>query len=207
VSDPFDIVLFECVAYLVDDERRLAVWRALKREIGVTPQAILKHSPAAIAAVIEPGGMQPLRRAQKLIDAAQIVVDECDGSLKAALAALPLPRARSLLKRFPNVGDPGADRILMLTRRANLLALDSNGLRALQRLGYGKDSGNYAKDYKALQKAIAGQLPDPPDFDWLIATHLLLRQHGQTLCRRNDPDCDLCPLRRACPFARKIKAS
>ena len=44
-----------------------------------------------------------------------------------------------MLKKFPAIGDPGVDKILLLTRTEPVMALDSNGLRVLVRLGFGAE--------------------------------------------------------------------
>ena len=142
--------------------------------------------------------MQPDRRARKLIDAAEIIED-LGGDLHAVLAR-PEPKARRALKRFPGIGDPGADKIFLLSHTHPILALESNGLRALVRLGFGTESSNYAAMYRSAQAAAAGELP--ARFEALIRAHLLLREHGRSLCRRTDPACPACPVRSSCPFAR-----
>ncbi|HEX7615962.1 MAG TPA: hypothetical protein VF554_11890 [Thermoanaerobaculia bacterium] len=79
------------------------------------------------------------------------------------------------------------------------LAPDSNGLRVLVRLGYAQEDANYAKTYRAAAEAVAPELPK--DSNRLIAAHQLLRRHGQEICRRSEPRCDVCPLARGCDFA------
>ncbi len=203
VTRAFDIILFENVAYLVDDERRRQVWDRFRREIGARPDAILAAPLGVTANVIKDGGMHPPRRAAKLRDAARIAQEEFAGDLDGALK-LPVAKARRALKRFPGVGDPGADKILLLTRTQPVLALDSNGLRALVRLGFCQESSNYAATYRAVQAAIDEDLRDSDlasDFGWLIAANQLLRRHGQTLCKNTKPLCSRCPLAASCPAA------
>ncbi len=77
------------------------------------------------------------------------------------------------------------------------LALESNGLRALLRLGFGSESKNYAQSYRSVQEALASELPRTPAAR--LSAHLLLRTHGQQLCTRTSPDCDACPLAERCP--------
>jgi endonuclease-3 len=199
VTAALDIILFENVAYLVDDNRRRAVWAALKRKIGTDARSILRAAESKLIDAIRAGGMQPDRRAEKLRATAQLVIDEFGGDLNPILK-LPIKQARRALKKFPGVGDPGADKILMLTRTAPVLALESNGLRVLLRLGLGQETDNYGKTYQSVQGAIAGEIGT--DYDWLIAAHQLLRRHGQTLCKRTDPECNLCPLAPKCRFVR-----
>jgi len=78
--------------------------------------------------------------------------------------------------------------------------MDSNVLRVLQRLGYGREEKSYAASYRSTREAAAPELPK--DFDGLIEAYLLLRRHGQELCRRSHPRCEVCPLRERCAYAR-----
>ena len=61
----------------------------------------------------------------------------------------PIAEARRILKRFPGIGDPGADRILLLSGAQPVLGMDSNALRVLVRLGYAREQKNYGKQYRA----------------------------------------------------------
>ena len=96
------------------------------------------------------------------------------------------------------IGEPGADKILVFAGRARLLPLDSNGLRVLQRLGLTTDEKDYRAAYRRAQEVLAPALPRGPDA--LIDAYQLLRHHGQELCRRSEPACDRCPLRKFCAF-------
>ncbi len=74
VTRPFDIIIAENASYLVDDARRLQVFRRLRDEIGIDPEQILEHKPQEIEAVIAGGGMLPPHRAGKVIKAARVAV-------------------------------------------------------------------------------------------------------------------------------------
>jgi endonuclease-3 len=107
------------------------------------------------------------------------------------------PKARRALAQFPMIGEPGADKILVFTKQARLLPLDSNGLRVLRRLGLTPDGKDYRTTYRRAQEALAPSLPN--DHNWLIAAYGLLRLHGQELCLRSAPVCSRCPFRARCP--------
>jgi endonuclease III-like uncharacterized protein len=104
--------------------------------------------------------------------------------------------AKKLLKRFKGIGETGADRILLFCRTQAVLAPEANGLRVLQRLGYGKP-GSGAAAYRQVSEALAPELPR--DYNWLIQAHQLLRRHGQDICR-TAPRCDACPLAPDCAW-------
>jgi len=108
------------------------------------------------------------------------------------------------LKKFPGIGDPGAEKILLFSRTHPILALESNGLRALIRIGFGEELKNYAATYRSAQEAVKDQLTSDSveDYVWLIRAHLLLRRHGQELCKRTEPICTSCPLTENCRYWR-----
>jgi endonuclease-3 len=135
---------------------------------------------------------------EKILRAAGIAVREFDGDLRKILDRPPA-QARKALKRFPAIGDPGAEKVLLFGRALPVLALESNGLRVLVRLGFGEEKPNYATTYRLVQEAIEGEIVK--EYAWLIKAHQLLRRHGQELCKRSKARCGECPLRNQCPWA------
>ena len=200
LSDPFEIIIWENIAYLVDDDRRAAAFTALGREVGLQPVDIMAASKAQLTEFTQPGGIHAELRAQRLKESAQIVLVEFGGDLNRALK-FPLKKAMSALKKFPSIGDPGAEKILLFTRSYPILALESNGLRVLLRLGFGEEKKSYSASYKSVRDAIAKEVS--AEFDFLISAHQLLKQHGQETCKRTNPHCDECVLRKDCEYARQ----
>jgi len=185
ITDPFEMVVLENAAYLVDDARRYETFERLRAAIGVTPEAIAKRSREEIAEVIAGGGMLPEHRAEKVLECARLAV-------KSGVT-------EKTLRKFPSIGEPYADRILLFNGKKLTLAPDSNALRVLLRLGYGEESKNYAKTYRSAVAATAGELRDAT---FAQRAHVLLRRHGQELCKRSAPRCELCPLRGDCAWYR-----
>jgi endonuclease-3 len=196
VTDPFEMILRENVAYLASDAKRAAAWDALRRRVGTTPKAILAAPRTELTAIAR-AGILAADRVEKIRECARIALEEFDGHLGRALDRAPAKAARAL-ERFPSIGGPGAEKILLFSRRVKVLALDSNGLRVLLRLGYGKPDKSYAASYRSIREATRLEWKD--DFDWLIAAHQLLRRHGQELCKASRPCCEACPLRKDCAY-------
>ncbi len=197
ITDPVELILYENVAYLVDDEKRAAAFAALKKKIGTKPEQILKASDKDLVEITRMGGMVPELRARRLRQIAELAHWIFKDDLKSVLKK-PLPEAKKALKKFPSVGDPGAEKILMLTRSYPVLSLESNGLRVLLRLGLAEEKKSYSTTYRAVQEALKDRLPRA--YEALIAAHQLLRQHGQELCKRTRPLCDDCPLKADCRY-------
>src|ERR1051325_3702574 len=140
-TDPFEMILWENVAYLVDETRRGEAFAALRDRVGLEPDAISTASPQTLREVARIGGIHPELRAERLATIAEIALAEFDGDLQR-IRRLPLAEARKALRKFPSIGEPGADKILLFSGAHPLFALDSNGLRVLLRLGYGLETGN-----------------------------------------------------------------
>jgi endonuclease III len=196
-KSPLDWILWENVAYLVDDERRELAYRTLERKVGLTAERLAKAPASALRRVAELGGMHPERRVEKLREIAELALEHGGGDLSSVLL-LPLPAARRVLMAFPGIGDPGADRILVHGGALAKPALESNGLRVAVRLGYGEEKKSYSATYRSAIEALAPEIR--ADSAWLARAMELLRIHGKTLCKRTAPDCDACPLTRSCRY-------
>jgi endonuclease III len=195
VTDPFEMALCENAAYLVDDARRAEVFENLRARIGLAPRALAGAPDSILVDAVRAGGMRPQDRAAKLKRCAELAEEIGVERLREMVRTDPVG-ARKLLKRFPGIGEPGADKILLYNGRARTLAPDSNVLRVLVRLGFGKMEKDYGRTYRSAVEATAAELPS--SHPTLIAARELLRRHGQELCHRNHPRCEMCPLSARC---------
>jgi len=196
LTDPLAILVWGNICYLIDDARRAELFAEFTKKIGLTAHRIANAPMPVLIDIAKRGGMHPQKRAERLIEIGRLAIAECDGDIVSKLRALPLPKARSLLKKFPSVGDPGADRILLFSGIAPRPSLESNGLRALVRLGFCTEGKSYAQTYKGAIAALAAEGAN--DAEWLKRAYLLLREHGKSLCKRSTPLCEPCPLDAIC---------
>lgn len=201
-TDAFGLYLWDRVGYLVDDDRRLVAFERLEREVGLTPAAILAASPATLLAIATSGGIEGHKRATHMRTAAEWVVGELDGDLDAVLRR-PLPEARRALRRLPMVADAGAERIILFAGAHPALTLESNGVRVLQRIGYGEAHRDYTRSYKTVIAAAAPEAKD--DIEWMIDAHVLLRHHGKEVCKTSAPQCGVCIVRADCAFGSRSR--
>ncbi len=196
VTDPFAMILWENVAYLANDAKRAEAFTELRVNTGLTPAGIRKAKDHVLLAIASKG-IVPANTVEKLRRAAEIARDDFGDNLLSILDK-PLASAKRDMRKFPAIGEPAAEKILLFNQRYPVLALESNGLRVLVRLGYAPEHRNYSTLYKRMQKALAPQLPS--DCYALIRAHQLLRHHGQQLCKRTLPLCVQCPLRPNCDY-------
>jgi endonuclease-3 len=199
LSDPLALILWENIGYLIDDERRAALFSEFTKSVGLDAERIARAPKAVLRDIAQRGGMNPTRRVERWRNIARIVLESCGGDLLETLRALPPAKARALLKKFPSVGDPGADRILLFSNIEAQPSVESNGLRVLVRLGFCEEEKSYGATYKAattiLRNAMKGNAGR------LKSAYTSLRQHGKTLCKRSNPQCLACPLDALCAHA------
>ncbi|MGD0189367.1 MAG: hypothetical protein ABSD74_01365 [Rhizomicrobium sp.] len=195
-GDPLALIVWENIGYLIDDERRNALFDEFGTRIGFKASRIANAPMALLTDIARRGGMNPQTRADRLKQIGALVIAECDGDLVGRLKSLPVAKARTLLKKFPGIGDPGADKILLFSNVDARPALDSNGLRTMARLGFIAEEKSYGRTYKSAVAELerAGRA----EAAWLKRAYVVMREHGKTLCKRAAPICEPCPLDRAC---------
>jgi endonuclease-3 len=201
LSDPFELILWENVAYLLSDERREAAFETLRARVGLKPRDILSAKPATLLEIAKMGGMRPEVRVERLRTVARITMDEFGGDLRKALK-LPLKDAMKAMRRYPNIGEPGAEKILLFAKAYPVLGVDSNGLRVLRRIGYGQEHKNYSTMYHSVRDAVAPEMGRA--CARLIPANQLLRHHGQERCKMNAPLCRICPITDLCAYYQQI---
>ncbi len=198
-SGPFEWIIWEHVASVPDDEQRALVFRTLRQKIGTTPQAILRTPKPKMLELLAPGGPNGATRLARLREAAELMIEIGLARVRTLVRENP-GEAKKLLKRFKGIGEPGAERILLFCRTQATLAPEANGLRVLNRIGYGKPNANGPAAYRQITDALSPDLPR--DYNWLIQAHQLLRRHGQDVCRTT-PRCEVCPLAPDCAWFRR----
>jgi endonuclease-3 len=201
---PFELVLWENACYLLPDERRREVFEALRDQVGLNAAAIDAASDRVLLPLARRGGMRPETRVFRWRQIAGITLQQYAGDLNSILK-MPYAEAKRALKQFPTIGDPGAEKILLMCGISSGLPLESNGLRVLARLGWGRMQRNYGATYRSVQDALKPELPSSAKD--LKEAHLLLRTHGKSLCKDKAPLCHQCPVSSACNYARTTAAS
>ncbi len=197
ITQPLEMILYEMVAYLRDDEHRAATFAELKKRVGTKPQQILAADLDTLVEICRKGGIEAESRARRIRMVAELALCDFGGDLRSVLKK-PLKEAKKDLMKFPSIGEPGAEKILLFNKAHPVLALDSNGLRVLQRLGFAPALKNYSTAYRAAREALQEQWPK--SCDKLIEAHQLLRQHGKEFCKSTRPLCDACPLASDCRY-------
>jgi len=99
-EDPLAHVLWENVAYLVDDEQRRAAFAELKKRSALRPERIAALSPAQLEAIVQQGGaVGAASRGNKLREIAEL-------ALEHPLDVQDPARALKAIAKFPSIGKP-----------------------------------------------------------------------------------------------------
>jgi endonuclease III len=196
-TDPYLFLLWWYSGYPASDAACSKGWEGMTAKIVPEPDEILSLRPAVLAAALKPGGMFPELRAERMKEVTARIKDEFDGDLRGALVG-PIARARKILKSFPSITDPGADRILLFAKIQPVAAVPSNCTGVLERIQAGKEAKNYKASYHEAQHMIDSEIT--ATFDARQRAYMLLKRHGQELCKRTHPKCEKCPVRESCAF-------
>ena len=203
-TDPYLFLIWWHCGYPPSEERCTLGWKALQAAFGPSPGALRAARPAQLARALKAGGMVPALRATRIRAIVRTVEEELGGNLRAALRQRSAAEAAKLLKRFPGIGAPGADRILLFAAVAPVAAVPSSCPHVLVRVLVGTESANYRASYDKARALIEAQIPAT-----LAArqrAYLLLQRHGRELCKTKDPKCGECPVATACAWrARRIR--
>src|SRR5438046_5942375 len=73
---PFALVMWENACYLLPDERRAAVFEALRAQVGLSAEAIWDAPLEMLLPLAEMGGMRPETRVERWREIARITLDQ-----------------------------------------------------------------------------------------------------------------------------------
>jgi endonuclease III len=196
--DPYQFLVWWHCGYPPSEERCGRGYESLKSEVGITPAQLLSATSSRLSAALVAGGMMPQLRATRLQEIARRVRDEFAGDLRAALEGT---ERRRVLKSFPGIGVPGAERILLFAHIAPIAAVPSNCPHVPLRIAAGRVPATYTATYAQAQEIVGKSLPRT--FAALTRAYLLLQQHGRVLCKRESPKCNICPVAKSCAYRRR----
>lgn len=193
----YAMVVYANCGYPANDDTCRKGFAALRKKVGIQPRQILAASDNELTEILRLGGIVPQLRARRLKEIASRVQNNFGGNLDRQLRK-SLAEAKNVLKQFPTIGDPGAEKILLFTRTAAVAAVPSNCVHVPLRLGIGTAYNTYSKDYRSVQEALAAEVKK--DCGARLRAYLLLQQHGHELCKRSRPRCAACPVTEDCRY-------
>src|SRR5262245_37738089 len=102
-TEPFELILWENVAYLATDARRREAFEQLRRLVGTTPGAIIAARSSALEEVTSRGILKE-SFAEKLRACARIAIERFGGDIGSVVRG-PIDAARKALRSFPGIGE------------------------------------------------------------------------------------------------------
>jgi endonuclease III len=196
--DPYLFLIWWHCGYPPGEERCQRGWKALEAAIGVSAAELAAAGSTRIARALKAGGMVPELRAARVRSIARSVLEDYAGDLRAALAALPEGEARKRLTKFPGIGAPGADRILLFAGLAPVAAVPSGSPHVLVRIESGREGAKYTETYRQAQQLIEAQ--SPATLAARSRAYLLLQRHARESCKARNPKCGQCPVCGSCRY-------
>jgi endonuclease-3 len=207
-SEAYEMILFVNSAYPATDVACAKGYDALRSEVGTRPEEILKAPKGKLLKPARLGGMFPEKRVERWKSVARMAEKEFGGDLDGRLEKLMkdektpkekrLKAAKNAMKKFPVIGEPRAEKILLFAGLAPVAAVPSACTGVPQRILFGHEDKNYAKGYRAAQDKIAAAVPE--EFAARRRAYWLLKKHGQEICKRTRPKCEICPISGMCAY-------
>src|SRR5215472_2936199 len=207
-TDPYEMIVFLNCGYPDSDVKCAKGFDTLKREVGVQPKKLLAAPKSKLEKLMRPSVIVPGVCAERLQEIADKVENELGGDLTAVLKKRMreakdhpekgLKAAKKVLREFPTIGEPSAEKILLFSGLAPVPAVPSAFVDVMTRLFAGEPGKNYAADYHAAREILDSELPKT--FEARQRAYLLLKKHGQETCKHSKPKCEVCPLTAPCSY-------
>jgi len=207
-TDPYEMIVFLNSGYPASDVKCAKGFDALNREVGVQPKKLLVAPKSKLEKLMRPNVIVPGVCAERLKEIADRVENELGGDLTAVLKKRMrkakdqpekgLEAAKKVLQEFPTIGEPSAEKILLFSGLAPVAAVPSAFVDVPMRLFVGGPGKNYAADYRAARETLDSGLPRT--LEARQRAYLLLKKHGQEVCKRSKPKCEVCPLTAQCAY-------
>ncbi len=193
---PLDELIQTILSQNTSDTNSGRAWSSLRDRFSTWGE-VAEAETEDVEEAIRVGGLASSKapRIQQIITQLQ---DERGEASLEFLNDLSVEEARSYLEELPGVGPKTAACVLLFSLHKPALPVDTHVLRVSKRLGLIADNMTAEKAESELQAQLAEELYYP--------FHLLLIEHGRTLCVARNPRCEQCPLNRICVFYEKQQA-
>jgi endonuclease-3 len=189
---PLDELVSTILSQNTNDTNRDRAFAALRLRFPTWEQ-VRDAEPEAVVAAIRPAGLanQKGPRIQTVLK--EITAER--GSLDLTfLKELPLEEARGWLMKFKGVGPKTAAIVLLFSLGRPAFPVDTHIYRVTGRIGLRPEEMSVEEAHPYLE----GLFPAEAYY----AAHLNLIRLGREVCTARRPECERCPLRRLCSYAK-----
>jgi endonuclease III len=186
--DPLDELINTILSQNTNDLNRDRAYRALRTAFP-TWEAVRDAPTKQVIAAIKPAGLanQKGPRIQKVLE--RITAERGELNIRF-LADWPVPEAKAWLTALFGVGPKTAAIVLLFALGKPAFPVDTHIHRVTSRLGLLPPGTTAARAHEILEARV------PPE--WYHSLHLLIIQHGRTVCKAQRPGCEICPLQKHC---------
>lgn len=126
-------------------------------------------------------------KARNILATCRVLVDKYDEEI---------PQSREELVKLPGVGRKTANVVLSVGFNHDAIAVDTHVYRVSNRIGLA-NAPNVEKTEQQLMKNI-------PKSKWSAAHHWLI-WHGRSICKAQNPKCEICSIAGFCEYFQKTK--
>lgn len=188
--DPLSELILTILSQNTNDGNSSKAYESLRAQFP-SWQAVLEAPTDAVAEAIRSGGLANIKapRIQHILR--QIAAERGTLTLDF-LQEMSTAQAREYLLALPGVGPKTAACVLLFSLGREALPVDTHVHRVARRLGLLDARTDAAKAHEALEALV------PPGEYYPF--HLLMIQHGRTLCTARNPQCEKCPLQSLCDY-------
>lgn len=194
-DDPFEVVVG---AILTQNTAWTNVEQAidnLKKAEVLSARSLTEIPTHQLEGLIRPSGYFR-QKAIRLQDLSRHLVMEWQGNLNAFCSG-PLDETRSRLLARPGIGPETADSILLYAANRPSFVIDAYTRRIFVRIGILQ--GN--EKYHEMRDIFMRDLPE--DVELYKEYHAQIVQLAKTCCKKQQPLCSQCPLRKHCCYANR----
>ncbi len=187
---PLDELVLTILSQNTSDSNSSRAWEQLRQRFG-SWREVAEAETAAVEEAIRVGGLAAVKAPRIQAILRQLPREQGEPSLEL-LREMSVGKARDYLMALPGVGPKTAACVLLFSLHMPALPVDTHVHRLVLRLGLAPANTSAEKAHTLLEELLPKDLYYP--------FHLLLIQHGRTLCKAQRPLCEACPLTDLCRY-------
>lgn len=158
-------------------------------------EEVRKAPLASLERAIRVGGLSEIKSAR--IKAILEQVKNGNGSYDLSfLKKWKTEKVFSYLTSFEGVGDKTAACVLLFSLGRPVMPVDTHILRVSKRLGLIEENDNATSAQEKLNRLVPGNM--------IYRFHLNVIKHGRSICKAQNPRCEVCFLRRNCHWYKEL---
>jgi endonuclease-3 len=186
-EDAFPTLIRTILSQNTSDRNSSLAYRRLKNRYTLTPEVLAELQPGEIKPLIRCAGLHEIR-SRRIVEVSKAVLELFDGNLRTVLDN-PLDEARGQLLGIKGVGYKTADILLCFVGKRDVMPIDTNIFRVVNRLGFAE-----GRRYERVRRTLESLIPP----NKIARMHLLLIQLGRDVCKPRRPLHQICPIKQCC---------